>query len=134
MSSVIEAVRDVPRSVEALVEVKYEPAPVMDAAMAAWHATGMECSTHTISASGTSIAGVVEVESIKQVEVFASTLNSVEWDTLIESYRAREWSCRAVVPIGLIGKAHELLRGSGMELQAWWENDHRVLFSATEIA
>lgn len=116
------------------MEVEYEQSPVMTAAMAAWHATGMECSTHTISEGGTSILGVVEVASIKQVEVFTQALSSVKWDTLIESYQAREWSCRAVVPIGLIGQAHELLRGSGMELQGWWETGERVQFSATEIA
>lgn len=56
------------------------------------------------------------------------------WDALAEVEAGEQWQKCALVPLSLLGTAHERLRNHGFELQGWWMADERVWFGSPEIA
>ena len=45
-----------------------------------------------------------------------------------------EWQLCALVPLALMGVAHEHLYDQGFRLQGWWVEDGNVAFGGVEIA
>jgi len=56
------------------------------------------------------------------------------WDVLAAVKPADEWQLCALVPLALMGTAHERLCDHGYELQGWWFQEGRVAFGGVEIA
>lgn len=56
------------------------------------------------------------------------------WDVLAAATAADKWQLCALVPLALMGTAHERLCDHGFELQGWWLQGDHVAFGGIEIA
>lgn len=56
------------------------------------------------------------------------------WETLADLNLPDYWQPCALVPLPLMGRAHETLSESRFELQSWWLEGERVEFGSIEIA
>lgn len=56
------------------------------------------------------------------------------WNALAATTADDEWQLRALVPLTLMGTAHERLCDHGFEFQGWWFQGDRVEFGGVEIA
>lgn len=70
----------------------------------------------------------------RRVEFVVAEDDPDAWDVLAGIRAADSWQLCALVPLGLLGVAHERLRGHRYELQGWWVTDDTVAFGNVEIA
>lgn len=107
---------------------------VLNAARKAWSLSHERVRIETTPINGhTQISSIVATKA-RRIEFVVGEDDPDIWDTLA-SYRAFEaWQLCALVPIHLLGIAHERLRVSDFQLQGWWSSDDRIHFGNLEIA
>lgn len=107
---------------------------VAAAAQHAWEVHGERLDVRSTPVNGhahmTSLAAV----HARRVEFVVEHDDPHAWDVLAGVKAADSWQLCALVPLGLLGKAHERLREHGYELQGWWVTDGEVAFGNVEIA
>lgn len=107
---------------------------VLSAARLAWQAHGEPLEEATTKMNeGLCLAGLTAARS-RRVEFVVEEDDTAVWDALVELEPVGQWTLCALVPLSLLGVAHERLRGHGYDLQAWWLRDGKVMFGSVEIA
>lgn len=70
----------------------------------------------------------------RRVEYVVEFDHTPVWKTLAALTFAESWQPCALVPLALLGVAHDQLREHGYELQPWWPDDGEIAFGSVEIA
>lgn len=107
---------------------------VAESACAAWTVQG-----HRIREFKRRINDHISIDSLaslesKTLEFIVDADENDIWESLSASGRYESWKVCVLVPLPLLGVAHERLRQSGCELQGWWSEGNRVHFGSAEIA
>lgn len=87
----------------------------------------------------TAVSGHAQMASLaalvsRRVEFVVESDDPDIWDTLEGIDADTQWQKCALVPLNLLGLAHDRLRDHGFQLQGWWMSDGQVCFSSPEIA
>ena len=109
---------------------------VVQAAVRAWELSGHQCQLQVHVPGQTGPLETVSVPSVHRIEIVVDTAPTDNvWDALAELALNHVWELCALVPQNTLGKAHELLREHGFELQGWWLRDNGAIgFGAVEKA
>jgi hypothetical protein len=108
---------------------------VLDAARQAWEWHGLTCYVRPSDGEVAGIVGALDVPEQRHVEVFVEDVNDSLWSSIDRWQVSDAWVMRAVVPLPVLGQAHEALRERGCELQAYWvQDDGQVAFGSVQIA
>lgn len=108
---------------------------VMEAARGSWAGSGEHVTVKILRVDGTDAhIGVIKVAGLRVVEYFVTTDEPALWDTLAFFAKTRGWTYRAVVPLPLMGPAHNNLIHTHIQLQGWWVHGNRISFGTPEIA
>lgn len=107
---------------------------VVAAARRAWEVNGEPLEVHSTPVNGHAHMTSMAAGKARRIEFVVERDDPDAWDVLAGVEAADSWQLRALVPLRLLGKAHERLRGHGYELQGWWVTDDRVAFGNVEIA
>lgn len=107
---------------------------VVAAARRAWEAHGEPLEVGRRPVNGHAHMTSLAARHARRVEFVVECDDSDAWDVLAGVKAADSWQLCALVPLGLLGKAHERLRGHGYELQGWWVTDDEIAFGNPEIA
>lgn len=104
------------------------------AAQHAWEVHG-EC----LEVRSTPVNGHAHLTSIaaaraRRIEFVVEGDDPDAWDVLAGMEAPESWQLCALVPLALLGQAHERLRDHGYELQGWWVSGDKVAFGNVEIA
>lgn len=107
---------------------------VAAAARRAWELSG-----ETVEVMITPVNGHARMASLaalhsRRVEYVVESDDPDVWDLLRSATVAREWQLSALVPLALVGRAHENLGATGFDIQGWWIYENEVSFSGVEIA
>lgn len=109
-------------------------ARVVAEAKRAWEVYGEPVKVSVTAVNGHARMSSLSVPRSRRVEYVVEADDADMWDVLGAAKRTGEWQLCALVPLALMGRAHERLCEHGFELQGWWVQDDRVAFGGVEIA
>lgn len=107
---------------------------VLDAARWAWETHGEQPSMQTTPVNGHAQMRSLAANHARRVEFVVADDDIDVWQILAQMEPVQAWQLCALVPLSMLGVAHERLGGCGFELQGWWLDGERVAFGNTEIA
>ena len=109
---------------------------VADEARRAWELTGDQVQTGSRTVNGHARMATLAAMQAKRFEYVIDGDDPDIWTTLAHAASAEleHWQRCALVPLSLMGRAHERLSPHGFQLQSWWVTDGRVSFGNVEIA
>lgn len=107
---------------------------VLAQAQRAWMHHGEQAEVKVLPISGRAPIRSLTTLVSKRVEFVVEADHPEVWDTLAGIEPDPQWQKCALVPLNLLGMAHERLRSHEFQLQGWWLTDGRVHFSSPEIA
>ncbi len=112
--------------------------PVADRVVAeakrAWEVHGEPVQVSVTPVNGHAHMSSLAVLRARRVEYVVEADDADVWDVLAAARHSDEWQLSALVPLALMGRAHERLCEYGFELQGWWVQGDRVAFGGIEIA
>jgi hypothetical protein len=106
---------------------------VLAAAKLAWEVHGETVSVRTVPINGHGVMPSIVAENARRLEFVIEADDADAWQALTE-VSVDSWELRALVPLTLLGVAHQKLRPFGYELQGWWTQAESVHFGSVEIA
>lgn len=107
---------------------------VIAAATRAWEVHGERVALGETPVNGHARLTSLAAPTSRRVEYVVEGDDPDVWDVLAAVKPADEWQLCALVPLALMGTAHERLCDHGYELQGWWFQEGRVAFGGVEIA
>lgn len=108
---------------------------VLDAAVEAWSFHGEACHIEDMGDVAPGLFAALAPVGSRRIEfVLNHAVDDHGWETLFRWPRSESWRLRALVPLALLGQAHEHLREGDFELQGWWVDEGRIAFGSVEIA
>lgn len=117
------------------------PAPTLDrvaeviaAAKQAWEVHGERVAVGETPVNGHARLTSLAAPTSRRVEYVVECDDPDVWEVLATAKAADDWQLCALVPLALMGTAHERLCDHGFELQGWWLQGDRVAFGGVEIA
>lgn len=108
-------------------------AEVIAAAKRAWEIHGEHVALRETPVNGHARLTSLAVSISRRVEYVVECDDPDVWNVLAAK-ASDEWQFCALVPLALMGAAHERLSGHGFRLQGWWFQGDRVAFGGIEIA
>lgn len=108
-------------------------AEVIAAAKRAWEIHGEYVALRETPVNGHVRLTSLAVSISRRVEYVVECDDPDVWNVLAAK-ASDEWQLCALVPLALMGAAHERLSGHGFRLQGWWFQGDRVAFGGIEIA
>jgi len=106
---------------------------VIAAAKRAWEIHGEYVALRETPVNGHVRLTSLAVSISRRVEYVVECDDPDVWNVLAAK-ASDEWQLCALVPLALMGAAHERLSGHGFRLQGWWFQGDRVAFGGIEIA
>jgi len=107
---------------------------VVAEAMRAWEIHGEPVEVSVTPVNGHALMASLAAFNARRVEYVVDADDPHVWEILKSASSADPWQLCALVPLPLMGRAHEQLFEHGFELQAWWVQGDRVAFGGIEIA
>lgn len=107
---------------------------VVAAALLAWELNGVPVELGTTPINGHAQMPSLVAFQARRVEYVVESDDPDAWRTLMTTKLADHWQPCALVPLSLMGKAHEHLFAHRFELQGWWIEEDRVSFGGIETA
>lgn len=107
---------------------------VVAQAQRAWLHHGERPEVQTTPINGHAEMASLAALASRRVEFVVESDDPDVWDTLEGIEADTQWQKCALVPLNLLGLAHDRLRDHGFQLQGWWLSDDQVCFSSPEIA
>ncbi len=107
---------------------------VVAAAQRAWEIHGERVVLQEVFVNGHARLTSLAALTSHRVEYIVECDDPDIWDALATATAADKWQLRALVPLALMGTAHERLCDHGFELQGWWIQRDDVAFGGIEIA
>lgn len=107
---------------------------VMTGAVRAWQAHGEQVEVGVRPVNGHAYMRSLVAFNARRVEYVIETDDPDTWNLLVATKPVDNWQLCALVPLSLMGRAHEQLCGHGFELQGWWVQENGVAFGGVEIA
>lgn len=107
---------------------------VVAAARRAWETSGDLVQVASTPINGHAHMASIAAEHARRLEFVVDADDPDVWDVLTGMEPAEAWSLCALVPLPLLGVAHERLRRNDYELQGWWVLGDQVCFGGVEIA
>lgn len=108
-------------------------AEVVAAAKRAWEIHGERVALRETSVNGHIRLASLAVPISRRVEYVVECDDPDVWNVLAAK-ASDEWQLCVLVPLALMGAAHECLSDHGFRLQGWWLQGDRVAFGGLEIA
>lgn len=109
-------------------------ARALEAAQWAWEVHGEPLEVRSTPINGHAHIASLAAMNAKRVEFVVQEDDPDVWEALTHVNSTDAWQLCALVPLSLLGVAHDRLRGHRFELQGWWHDGDRVAFSNPEIA
>ena len=106
---------------------------VAAAAKRAWEIHGEQVALRETSVNGHILLTSLEVPISRHVEYVVECNDPDVWN-MLAAKASDEWQLCALVPLALMGVAHERLSDHGFRLQGWWLQGGSVAFGGVEIA
>ena len=106
---------------------------VAAAAKRAWEIHGEQVALRETSVNGHILLTSLEVPISRHVEYVVECNDPDVWN-MLAAKASDEWQLCALVPLSLMGVAHERLSDHGFRLQGWWLQEGSVAFGGVEIA
>ncbi len=107
---------------------------VVAAAKRAWEVHGERVALRETPVNGHARLTSLAAPTSRRVEYVVECDDPDVWDVLAAVEVADEWQLCALVPLALMGTAHERLCDHGFKLQGWWLQGDHVAFGGVEIA
>jgi len=107
---------------------------VVAAALRAWETIGEPVQVSSTPINGHAQMASIAAEGARRLEFVVDADDPDVWDVLIGMEAVEAWRLCALVPLPLLGVAHERLRRNDYELQGWWVRGDEVFFGSVEIA
>lgn len=107
---------------------------VVVAARRAWEIHGELVALGETPVNGHAHLRSLAAPTSRRVEYIVEGDDPDVWDLLAAAKAADNWQLCALVPLALMGTAHERLCDHSFELQGWWLQGNRVAFGGVEIA
>lgn len=106
---------------------------VVAAAKRAWELHGERVALRETSVNSRVRLTLLEAPISRHVEYVVECNDPDVWK-MLAAKASGEWQLCALVPLALMGIAHERLSGRGFRLQGWWLQDGSVAFGGIEVA
>lgn len=106
---------------------------VLEEALRAWEVSGAQVEVQPIRVHPELTVVSLRVTDLRQVEFIVEEDVPSVWGLLRRAASA-SWHARALVPLSLVGVAHQELRRNDCSLQGWWIDNNRAAFGGIEIA
>ncbi len=118
----------------ALEYVGTDASRVVAEAKRTWDAHGEPVEVGITAVTGQAHLASLAALNARRVEYVIDSDNELVWEALKSARHADKWQLCALVPLALMGRAHEHLCENRFELQGWWFQGDRVAFGGIEIA
>ena len=106
---------------------------VAAAAKRAWEIHGEQVALRETSVNSRIRLTSLEAPIARHVEYVVECNDPDVWK-MLAAKASDEWQLCALVPLALMGIAHEHLSDRGFRLQGWWLQDGSVAFGGIEVA
>ena len=106
---------------------------VVAAAKRAWELHGERVALRETSVNSRVRLTLLEAPISRHVEYVVECNDPDVWK-MLAAKASDEWQLCALVPLALMGVAHERLSDQGFRLQGWWVEGGNVAFGGVEIA
>ena len=111
-----------------------DAARVVDSAAKAWECYGDEVNQQEAAINGHGVMPYLVAHRARRIEYVVTEDDPDVWEMLSSRKPAQSWQLCALVPLRLLGVAHDKLQEHDYELQAWWIRGGGVAFGRVETA